>query len=516
MVHTSLGRACERDVAINFGQKGGVEALTLSINLVRASPLISSNTRVILTALLQLSTQTYLASLRSRALMSLRKECFSETQRPVISYSGLILSSPHRVMNRLSRARPSLAATCNRRWYPQIISRGGGHRRVTHRSASRNPLRCGVTTALFKPTALPRRIAVSLSMNNIQCYVHIDKTLTEPENSSVYSRYPLDLNTDEIRLIEIQYDTWDKPIRCSMHVVSLQVLREQEQSIYRTLSYVWGEPGPRKTIFINGMAVSIQSNLFTALKHIRSVAPQWTGQNFVIWIDALCIDQSNVFERSHQVAMMAGIYRSSAETVAWLGKMGEHAPPNTELSEFDQIYGQSLSEPHQVGCQCQDAYWERVPELPWSVTPVETCAMALSILNRIRAIEKCEDFQLCRLFANREEMLAFHLFMKFLSNSPFLTRTWIVQEIVLAPDITICVGDVRFQWAILSEAATIFVQHTARSCCPLQIAKLARSVDTFGIVCTLDALHEVCHSDYVIDPFVFLCQFIGKKGNTGS
>ena len=82
--------------------------------------------------------------------------------------------------------------------------------------------------------------------------------------------------------------------------------------------------------------------------------------------------------------------------------------------------------------------------------------------------------------------------------------------VVLAPNITICSGDVRFQWTIFSEAAAVFSQYVDCSCCPLQIQKLARSVQVFGIVTRLDALREVCHSRQWVDPFVFLCQFLGK------
>ena len=175
------------------------------------------------------------------------------------------------------------------------------------------------------------------------------------------------------------------------------------------------------------MIFSIQTNLLNALKYLRSGAPQWTDQKVIIWIDALCIDRSDILERSHQLGMMAGIYGGSAETVAWLGEIGQHGPPATESFEVETLPKQPLDEPHEAGCHCQDAYWERVPELPSQLSPIEICAKGLAVLRRMRATEKCEDYQLCRIFGNEEEMLPFHLSMDFLSNNLWFTRAWIVQ-----------------------------------------------------------------------------------------
>jgi hypothetical protein len=56
-------------------------------------------------------------------------------------------------------------------------------------------------------------------------------------------------------------------------------------------------------------------NLFDALKQSRK--PTTYAR---MWIDALCMDQSNTEEKNLQVPMMGKIYSKSAQTVAWLGK----------------------------------------------------------------------------------------------------------------------------------------------------------------------------------------------------
>ena len=47
----------------------------------------------------------------------------------------------------------------------------------------------------------------------------------------------------------------------------------------------------------------IRENLWWFLHHMR-LRSQWK----LFWIDALCIDQSNILERNHQVNSMRQIY----------------------------------------------------------------------------------------------------------------------------------------------------------------------------------------------------------------
>jgi hypothetical protein len=71
-------------------------------------------------------------------------------------------------------------------------------------------------------------------------------------------------------------------------------------SPFVALSYAWGSSIKSKTIFCNGQHfLSVTANLFDALWHIRHPV-----EAKVIWVDAICIDQSNIKERNHQVAQM--------------------------------------------------------------------------------------------------------------------------------------------------------------------------------------------------------------------
>lgn len=124
----------------------------------------------------------------------------------------------------------------------------------------------------------------------------------------------LDPTKSQIRLLRI--DSLEVPknlgqdsspiLHCSLVVVSLDDTPE-----YDAISYVWGDPNPQETIFVNSQSVQIGENLFEALR----CQYYWqNGTRKYLWADALCIDQQNIAERSHQVSMMRDIY-SRAQVV---------------------------------------------------------------------------------------------------------------------------------------------------------------------------------------------------------
>ncbi|RFN45505.1 hypothetical protein FIE12Z_10268 [Fusarium flagelliforme] len=91
---------------------------------------------------------------------------------------------------------------------------------------------------------------------------------------------------------------------------------------YNALSYTWGPPrnvedpeNSSVTILFNGQLCEVQPNLHDALLELQATCPETP-----IWIDALCINQSNQVERSAQVSVMNEIYGSAAHVVVWLGK----------------------------------------------------------------------------------------------------------------------------------------------------------------------------------------------------
>jgi len=86
---------------------------------------------------------------------------------------------------------------------------------------------------------------------------------------------------------------------------------------YVALSYAWGDPTSTTRIEVNGVQVSVTSSLEAALRALRGKS--FIRQGGAVWADALCIDQSNLSERSKEVRRMREIYRNADSVVVWIG-----------------------------------------------------------------------------------------------------------------------------------------------------------------------------------------------------
>ncbi|KAF2869721.1 HET-domain-containing protein, partial [Massariosphaeria phaeospora] len=118
------------------------------------------------------------------------------------------------------------------------------------------------------------------------------------------------LNDSDIRTVIIlpAVDT-EAEIRCELYH------REFDPGTYSALSYVWGNPNPRKTIYIEDTAVEVTPNLFAALRSLRH-----TSSKVCLWVDALCINQDDVLEKRSQVKRMTEIYAEAMTVFMWLGE----------------------------------------------------------------------------------------------------------------------------------------------------------------------------------------------------
>lgn len=96
---------------------------------------------------------------------------------------------------------------------------------------------------------------------------------------------------------------------------SLYISHLDDKPAYEALSYCWGSPETVEDVLINrDKSLPIAANLASALRALRL-----QHKSRVVWIDAICIDQSNVSEKNFQVQLMRRIYATCSRTVVWLG-----------------------------------------------------------------------------------------------------------------------------------------------------------------------------------------------------
>ncbi|KAF2970645.1 hypothetical protein GQX73_g2948 [Xylaria multiplex] len=83
---------------------------------------------------------------------------------------------------------------------------------------------------------------------------------------------------------------------------------------YEALSYVWGDPSdPQNIFFDGGVPFPVTRNLYEALRSLRL-----PDRGRKLWVDALCIDQSNYEEKNVQLSLMKRVYQQAEKVIAYL------------------------------------------------------------------------------------------------------------------------------------------------------------------------------------------------------
>ncbi|KAK2043475.1 HET-domain-containing protein [Colletotrichum somersetense] len=118
---------------------------------------------------------------------------------------------------------------------------------------------------------------------------------------------------------------------------------------YEALSYTWGPPELTQEISVNEKRLPVTGNLHEALSRLRQ-----DHQDRILWIDAICIDQTNARERGHHVRQMGEIYRKADRVLFWLG------PATGDTDSLLEIFGRLEEEAEKHPCDDwhpSDARW---------------------------------------------------------------------------------------------------------------------------------------------------------------
>lgn len=192
----------------------------------------------------------------------------------------------------------------------------------------------------------------------------------------------------DFRLLELLPGEGDETLRCSLTHNSLI-----SHPYYHAVSYTWGTPGLFQKIELGGVAHSIQANLFDFLQRLRL-----TYATVTLWVDALCINQNDSLEKNIQVPLMGSIYLYAKSVLVWLGPQADGS--EKFLDSCNQIRSKS-------GEPLRSSILEK-----FDSDAANPISAAIASLQR----------------------------------RTYWTRTWIIQEIVLASDIHIFCGDRFTNW----------------------------------------------------------------------
>lgn len=222
----------------------------------------------------------------------------------------------------------------------------------------------------------------------------------------------------QIRLLRIRsHPTSEKdPINCELVVRSLN-----QKTEYQALSYCWGTEAASCTILINGCRFNIRPNLHEYLKLLCE-----EGRHNWLYIDAICINQRDLHEKGSQVKLMGDVYREATQVVAWLGAESAKVDRPLEMHSNDETWQlffdmAALSlVPHSLHMpedRHSDPFLDKSGLTTWLGETFKPPIAALYVLEPIL-------------------------------NCPYWSRLWIVQEMLLAQDLTIRYKRLIVPWRV--------------------------------------------------------------------
>lgn len=193
---------------------------------------------------------------------------------------------------------------------------------------------------------------------------------------------PLDPAKNEIRLLTIEPASDEcATLSCSLSTVSLD-----DDPVYDALSYTWGDRTQSVPIRLDGFLWEITTNLSDALLQLRQDPSRRR-----LFVDALCIDQHDLAEKSIQVPLMGRIYNQAQHAHCWLGTATADSGIAVEI--FKQI------------------------------------SLGIAMVDMIvHGRPTCDD--------DLRALLSFIM-------RPYWRRAWIVQELILPPQATLYCGEHR-------------------------------------------------------------------------
>ena len=232
---------------------------------------------------------------------------------------------------------------------------------------------------------------------------------------------------NSIRLLKIHNSTHPEGnIVCTVQAFDLK-----DKPRYCALSYTWGpairpigseyelpSPDEPQQILCNDQPLLVTQNLHDALLELRR-----SGFSDWLWVDAVCIDQSNSEEKASQVSMMGQSYMSCVETIAWLGK--------DESGVEDMEWAIDVMIPKML---------QRAPDF-WDIRPLT-------------------DFELETIFGIKDLHQRLVSIKTFLASHRWFDRAWVAQEVILAPVLRLQVGRRQISWTNLTNLSIVLSRRT--------------------------------------------------------
>lgn len=212
-----------------------------------------------------------------------------------------------------------------------------------------------------------------------------------------FAHTPLLEPSKQFRLLSFETSSSATHLSCRLETFELATCPP-----YHALSYVYGDSLLREPILVNGTPSDLNRNGWHTLQQARLRA----SAGAYYWLDALCINQTDLPEKATQVHKIADIFTGAAEVWAHLG-------PEQDGSDF---LFQALAS-----------------------FPLEDLSLPIaeSLQHRSDDLQRRTVNWLASL---GDDFDRFACAMKAFGHRPFFTRAWIYQELYLASKVIMTCG----------------------------------------------------------------------------
>jgi hypothetical protein len=201
---------------------------------------------------------------------------------------------------------------------------------------------------------------------------------------------PLPDSKTHIRLLEVLQGNFGQHVVCTLSAWPLD-----SAPPYNAISYTWGDPASTVNITVDGRTMVVRQNCEYVLQQAFTNTKKETKY---LWVDAICIDQSTLQERGHQVALMGELYKRATHVFACVGA---HADDSGFLS---------------LTCSKKKRILKTIADLPdrdgWEMSSLFGIGLSSNLVFR----------SVCAI-SPATKLRIFNAFMAFVSRSYF-TRVW--------------------------------------------------------------------------------------------
>jgi hypothetical protein len=232
------------------------------------------------------------------------------------------------------------------------------------------------------------------------------------------------LREDDIRLLVLRPKQESHfTIECDIIHVSL---RDRKIPEYEALSYCWGKHGVTHEIQLEGKKMMVGENLWVALRNLRGASE---GKERRLWVDALCINQRNVEERSIQVLRMGSIYQHAQRVVI---SLGGSTSEGVERDLWDKLTIQEHADAH-MGCA--------MSAIKAGTAGIEDVGNHYFPCNDIEELPEWSS-------------PCFGTSLSVLLSSPWFRRRWVIQELAFSKEAVVQWGNHQVPWEALVDFVT--------------------------------------------------------------